>query len=202
MGLRFKTTPKSQNGLWLVARGLAFVIKSKKGKPGHGLPRKLLLTTLLGDTWANRGAIAPIRKELSAIGLPIKEWMIEFDEHLYNFWGEETYEPVLHRDYLRRTARAMWNLSVRVFAHSTFSYETLAAQMREPDAAHVRLAVKRLAIICTDKKSVPSCPFEVGQDYWKWSVKSGSQCGRSCEYGGISEVEMKLEDVKAPGGTE
>ena len=171
--------------------------------------KELLLAIILGDTWANTKALESVRPVLSAIGVPVQGWLLEYKERLYNRWGHETYEPVFYREYLVRVAQAMWELSTRVFAHNTFSYETLAAQMREPNVERVRHAVRRIGIVCDppDKKAAPGgspakkeAPFWYGQERWRWVVQSRVADREHCSYVAFHEVEEKLGLLQSPEG--
>jgi hypothetical protein len=92
----------------------------------------------------------------------------------------------------------MWELSTRVFAHSTFSYETLAAERRDTDVERVRLAVKRLSIIsgARDRMKESSRPFWVGQDRWKWDVRQGTGGRAPCGYAALKDI---TDDIKIQG---
>jgi hypothetical protein len=173
----------------------------KKDTPAEW-PRELLLAIIISDTWANMQALDAVKTPLSEVGMPVKAWVLEYNERLYNAKGEETFEPIFQKEYLKRIAKAMWELSTRVFAHSTFSYETLAAEMRGPDVERVRLAVKRLSIIsgARDRTRELSRPFWVGQDRWKWDVKPGTGGAAPCVYAAISDLETDIDRQGAPTG--
>jgi hypothetical protein len=171
---------------------------------------QLLLAIIMGDTWANTEALVPIQNILTAVGVPIKAWLLEYDEHLYNRWGRETYEPIFNRDYLKRVAEAMWDLSVTVFAHDTFAYETLASQLRDPDAERVRRAVRRLSIVCTTRPShnrdtleeagQDRSPIWLGRDKWRWDVRPRSSSAAECDFVPLGKIEAILDSLQSPEG--
>jgi hypothetical protein len=187
-------------GIW--SHPLAAMDPSAKPK---SWPPELLLAIVLGNTWENKEALEPIGGILSAVGAPIKAWLLESDEHLYNRWGQETYEPIFHRGYLLDIARAMWKLSITVFAHSTFSYHTLAAQLRDPDVERVRRAVRRISIVSSPKDGTESeCPIWAGQTQWRWIVKprDPQEEELSCDYIGLDAVTDCISTLRSPGGGE
>jgi len=192
------TLSNQPDRLWLVARE---ILRAEHPNREGAWPSELLLAIILGDTWKNNNEIDPTKIVLSAAGVPVKAWLIEHDERLYNAWGRETYEPLFDQEYLRRTLRAMWKLSTSVFAHSAFSYETLASEMRDPDVERVRRAVRRLSIICTSpfRNKHGRNPFWVGKDHWRWAVETTS--GNSYAYYGITALRKRhLSALESPEG--
>jgi hypothetical protein len=141
------------------------------------LPPSELLNSLLGDALDNRDCLREIRSVLNAIGIPLRGWLIEHKDHLFDCEGEETYEPIFSKDFLKNVAFAMWHLSTRVFGYSTLSYATLAAELREPNAVKVKKAVRRLAILSRDKDDY-ECIW-CGDTSWQWknNIKENNQCG-------------------------
>jgi hypothetical protein len=173
-------------------------------------PPEVLVAILLGDATTNSKAVEPVRTVLSAVGVSIDAWLLEVNERLFNSKGCETYEPIFNRAYLKRVARAMWDLSVRVFAHGVFSYDTLAAQVGEPDRERVRRAVCRLSIACKNGgrprndrppwKSSWHCPFWVGREQWRWNVTPRSDSRLGCDYVALSAVDGVIDRLQSPHG--
>jgi hypothetical protein len=205
----------SKRDEWLV-KNLIKTLK-KIPNPNFSWPGSLILSTILGNIRENNKAIDPIRSALFALKIPIRKWLIEYKEHLFTDTGEETYEPVFYRDYLKRTADCMWLLSIGVFGNSLFSYRTLAAQMRESDEWKVRLAVKRIGIITTKDEINPTIvdwwerkygqqidnAIWFGEDGWKWNMKEISENGKhekKCVFIHIGEVKERIEMLSEPVG--
>jgi hypothetical protein len=171
-------------------------------------PRPLILAMLLGDIRENNASIAPIRSALFALGIPVREWLIEYKEHLYTDTGEETFEPIFNREYLLRTVDCMWQLSTGIFGESLFSYRTLASQLREGDEKKVRLAVRRVGIVANsfaaEEKSESSAIW-VGLDGWKWVVGVEKKKGgpaedkpKKCDFFHVLRIKKLIDDLTDP----
>lgn len=138
-----------------------------------------ILRVVLKDVQRNAQALDRVGFQLNTMGLPIWAWLVEYEEHLYTADGLETFEPIFDVEYLVRVVEAMWTLSQEVFGQSEFTYESLAAHLREPEVEKVRTAVRRISIVTRDlstKKedgmSGQSRLEEViwaGQTLWKWN---------------------------------
>jgi hypothetical protein len=191
---------------------------NKIHEPSFSWPCELILSTILGDIRENNRAVRPIRSTLFALNVPVKKWLIEYKEHLFTDRGEETYEPIFYKDYLKRTADCMWKLSVGVFGNSLFSYCTLAAQMRESDEKKVRLAVRRINILTVrdsinraftpwadpKKESQITSAIWVGEDGWKWNIKENKGSGgdvSECIFIHVGEVKMRIDLLAEPEGS-
>lgn len=179
------------------------------------LPDESLLATLLGNTLENVKALQPIKSTLASIGLPIRGWLLEYKDHLYNYLGNETFEPIFTKEYLIHASRCMWDLSTRIFGHGELTYETLAAEMREPDIGKVRRAVRRIAIVPMppDKeekntgteqpdeeknKSTDTLPIWFSDTGWKWNLnrKEGDD---KCICMNLAILEDKIGQLEEPG---
>jgi hypothetical protein len=121
------------------------------------------------------------------MGIALDDWLLELDEHLFDSAGCEAWEPILDAPYLRRVAHEMWNLSTRVFGRAVFTYETLAAAVREPDVSRVKRAVRRLSIL-TDQEVLRDClgngtdeqgAVEAYDSTWRWRVSRPAASGHS-----------------------
>lgn len=158
----------------LVVAGL---LKVEQAQKNQGIdcvwPSGTLLAVIMGDTRKNTNAVRRVQDDLAVIGVPIRAWLIENSEHLYNWQGYETYEPILDPDFLMRILDGMWDLSVGVFACARFTYEELAAQVREPDVSKVRRAVRRIAIVARTtphaKGTVCRPLIWAGDSCWRWN---------------------------------
>jgi hypothetical protein len=170
----------------------------QQGVPAEELPAEgtvpkwhplRILAIVLGDVLKNARALVSIRDDLAAMGIPIRAWLIEGHERLFNLWGEETYEPIFTKDYLKDVACSMWGLSTSIFGQSLITYQNLADQLREPHVEKVRRAVRRVAIVMRPERvsgdnSAQGIrnPIEVGDQCWWWSAGDPSQgtAGRWC----------------------
>ncbi len=175
---------------------------------------EMLLAVLLGNTRENAESVRSIRGILSALGIPIRQWFLEFDEHLFNEFGMETCEPIFCKDYLVEVAQNMWRLSTEVFGQDDFSYETLAGQMSEPDVERIRRAVRRLGILLRDdapnahlrtRKPIDSSTYNalwVGQNRWKWQsqyTETGSE--KQCRFCSLEDVTIRVGLLAEPTDT-
>ena len=173
---------------------------------GGNWPRNLLVAVVLGDLRSNRVALRSIREQLAAVGLPLATWLVEHQERLYTPDCHETYEPVLHRDYLSDVVAGMWELSTRVFGVSEFTYRELASQLGERNVARVRTAARRIAIVTTryhheyDEKDEtlpwPS-PIWIGDEAWKWRVDRAHSSG-ALPFGSVKWVEHLIDNLAEP----
>lgn len=107
----------------------------------------VILNIIQRDIHGNLQVLNELRPTLNGMGLRLYAWVIEYQDHLYNAEGRETFEPVFDNEYLEKTAHYMWKLSTEIFGQSQFGYQTLASAIREPDIDKVRLAVRRIRII-------------------------------------------------------
>ncbi len=111
-----------------------------------------------------------IRNDLARLGLCVNGWRLEYDEHLYDEKGQETYEACFYPGYLDELVSQMWDLSTQILGAASFTYENLAAAMREKNVEKIRVAVNRLAIITrrsgTDSRA--NLGIWAGKDHWKW----------------------------------
>lgn len=181
---------------WLVARRFFQV------HPGRTTPPHALLAVVMGDALANARELAASKAELASVGLPVAAWLIDFEEHLYNTWGEETYEPIFTKQFLRRIAKGMWELSTRVFGFSLFTYVDLAAYVGESDVTKVYRAIRRISIVTQQSKTIDdkSAPAVwIGASDWKWNV-SHPQVGNDerCSFVHVDVVHDAIEALGDP----
>jgi hypothetical protein len=155
------------------------------------------LGAVMSDVKRNAKTLRQIASELAGIGLPLHAWLIEYKDHLYTHDGRETFEPVFDRAYLRRICDCMEELTKGVLGQSEFTYETLAAGVRDPDANRVKMAVRRLSIITQDMKprsdvmatgELAEGAIWYGEQLWRWNIeKSDTPTG----------IEHKLRQAAA-----
>ncbi len=158
---------------WLVIFGLMYASPASDDKNAKNAAPELdptlsreTIAALCRDSRANNIVLAQIREHLAVLGIPLRGWLVEHQEHLYDNHGFESFEPILDHDFLERVVEGMWNLSVRTFGCSTFKYEELAAEIREPNTIKTRRAVRRLSIAIR-KRGAPDFIW-VGENQWCW----------------------------------
>ena len=140
---------------YLISRGLFFCknvadLLPLAGKGDGAIPEildNLMVPVILSNTRENGQMLETVGPELAALGLPLRGWLLERNEHLYNCGGFETFEPIFDRKYLQRVAEAMCDLWCGTLDLKPISYEYLAAELRDNDLHRVTTAVRRIAII-------------------------------------------------------
>lgn len=213
---------------WLLARRAVKIKEKKRNKhvQTQAAPKRedahrkwhprRVLAIVLSDVLKNARALFSVRSDLSAVGIPLHAWLIAGHERLFNLWGEETFEPIFTRQYLKDVAAAMWELSVHVFGQSFFTYQNLADALRDPDVDRVRRAVRRIGIVMRPDDSKgdddPSAPGRemgmtgtiwAGEDRWQWlcgnDCKNGAKGGgRSCDAVLLKEACEKIDILGRP----
>lgn len=234
----FKESTGFQKKEWVVARQLYFVENPKDGLPNeipldqniellftppsedtkgakisknvHVFPwsNEMLLAVLMGNTRENAESIHAIRNVLKSLGLPIQQWLLEYEEHLYNEFGKETCEPIFYKDFLLEVARNMWKLSTEIFGQAEFSYETLAGQMSEPDIEKIRRAVCRIGILTrndkpddrTESRRLEEDALWVGQQRWMWNIRYSPEGKERRIFASIDEIENRINNISDPHG--
>lgn len=182
---------------YLVARGIFYGEKKEIDK-NKKWPEHIVLATVMANIRANSEALDDIRNDLAAMGIPIRAWLIEYKEHLYNFNGQETYEPVFHKEYLKQVVESMWKLSTHVFGSSFFSYENLAAEVREPNLDRIKLAVRRIGIIANGEDRTEDSIW-VGNSKWRWNIDQIKEKNIiKCNYTSMEEVVKKINALADP----
>jgi len=163
---------------WLIARKRMFVKRDDEEVTSEEevvWPREKLLAAVVGDLFGNAVALARVREHMAAMGIPLRAWLLEWNENLFNSWGEKTYEPVFSKDYLEHVAVSMWDLSTRVFGRSLFDYRNLADAICDPDVEKVHMAVQRIARVaqCVSPERC-DCRGAVwaGESAWRWNAGS------------------------------
>jgi hypothetical protein len=191
--------------LLLVARGILEAEK-EKGNENKSWNEKILLAVVMANVADNSSALRMIRNHLISMSLPVRAWLIKHEDHLYNEYGQETYEPIFNGDYLCRVAECMWKLSTQIFGSSYFTYENLAALVREPDVKKVKVAAQRIAIITSNSNDTvtdsPESAIWVGDLNWKWNIEpkeagDDSDCIK-CRFIELDSVIEKINNLGEP----
>jgi hypothetical protein len=141
-----------------------------------------------------------IRNDLAAIEIFVRAWLIEYKEHLFNELGEETYEPIFNISYLKLIVKHMFDLSSQIFGSSFFTYDCLAASLRESDLNRIKLAVRRIAIILRGYNKNNDLGIWVGEQSWKWLVREDRKVVNYFEVAEIHKILSMLGDPVKVGG--
>lgn len=120
----------------------------------EGWPRELLLAVILGNCRENADVLRQIRQTLWSVGVPVRAWVVEWKEHLFNELGQETLEPMLSPKELDRILESMVSLATRSPRSAVIPYDTLTAEARESRIARTRRAVRRIGIVWRDDRAV------------------------------------------------
>lgn len=166
-------------------------------------PQKIIQDLILGNVATNQNALSLIKADLESLEIPISSWLIDHREHLYNAYGWETYEPIFNKNYLIEVSRRMWELSTQIFGVSYFTYEELAASMRDPDVSKVKLAVRRISIITSSLDKNNETTIMAGDTRWKWIVGNANPNNNNrCYINGIDVIVQCIKnDIGEPNGT-
>ena len=120
-----------------------------------------------------------MKNDLSEYGLPFMAWVLEHDDHLFTWHGQETFEASLDKHFLKDMVERMWRLSAGLFGRKPFSYETLAAKLRVDNIEKVKTAVRRISIIARHNhigEKSDSCPevhspIHYTESGWWWNAR-------------------------------
>jgi hypothetical protein len=163
---------------WLTTDLSDFRISPLRRKPNgrkavQFVQDRILLAILMRDTRTNHRVLEPISDILTGIDLPLLGWRIEYKERLFEWNGQESFEPVLSLDRIEGTLRKAWSLSTEIFAAGKLAYSTLAAELGQPCPRRVRMALNRLNLIASAELN-GSGPFGLSDTEWYWLPHSSS----------------------------
>ena len=161
--------------------GLLRTSLPKTLSPEHGVElndSRLRLVALASSVRGSAEKLDAHKQFLARYGVPFRAWVLELDEHLFTWYGCETYEAALSKTFLAELADRMWQLASGVFGSAMFSYETLAAKVRERSVWRIRLGVRRLAIITRHRQSQgrpgTHSPIRFHEAGWYWEDVDGT----------------------------
>jgi len=164
--------------------------------PNKAWPGEACLVMAMSDVGKNARDLAHIHLALSSLGMPLRAWLLEYQDRLFNSHGAETFEPVFSKDYLRETARSMWDISTHVFGVSQFTYLNLADAMMDPNVEKVRRAVKRIERVTLGMDG-GSPAIWAGDDHWKWNCRIEHE-NASCRLASLASVDGILDNLGVP----
>ncbi len=137
---------------YLIMRNIAFANLNRYDKIDD--LSRLVFLVLAGNVRCNAHLLKnDLERSLAIYGLPVRGWLIEYDEHLFTSAGRETFEPSLSKDFLRDVLVSMCQLSGGMFDRRPYTYRTLAAKLRVGDVELARTAVRRIGIVSRHKDS-------------------------------------------------
>jgi hypothetical protein len=174
-----------------------FLIMPSSGKRKKGIiiTRQLTLSLIFSNVLKCIIDLERIENNLASGGIYIKSWLVEINEHLFNQRLQETFEPILSKEYLTYVTNGMWNLSTQVFGYSSFTYDELASYISETNIEKVRKAVRRISIIDISNKRQKSLSIFSYPEKWSWK-KDASKNG--CNIMRLNELLDKIEKLGEP----
>lgn len=153
--------------------------------------------------------IALIKDELNIMEIPIKKWLIECDEHLFQVYkarGDNGYiyissvyslEPIINLDYCLEVLKGICTLSGGIFAQQFFQYSELVNFIHEEDSKtyKVKCAVRRLSLLL---KVDEFCNYAIYYDENNWSFyrKKNTRMSERMGYESISFEKADGQDQK------
>ncbi len=192
------------------------LINTNKTDPNKEWPNEILLTIILKDIKRNQRTLFALNNELTSMEFPLKAWLVEYEDNLYNISGGLTYEPLFTIEYLKEIVDGMWQLSSRIFGSSIFTYLDLAAQVRDPNVYKIKLAVKRISIVTNTIAPVINTKIQkenqgVGEEkqkkyfkektiwysstHWQWLVLENLHNSKEMVYDMIKELDKPYINI-------
>lgn len=184
--------------------------KEGSGKKNPNINKNLVFFTTLAAYVRNAAKkLEKLEADLSRFGIPFRAWVLEYEDHLFTWYGRETYEASLTQGFLLEMAHRMWQLSAAIFGREPYSYETLAAKLRAKDIQQVKTAVRRIAIVMRHrhKDDMVGHVIRYSDSVWWWELHNeneGEDVRRLHSYQDVCNQIKKLEDpcsVKDPFAT-
>lgn len=142
-------------------------------------PEVSALYAIAKDVVKSEKDIALIKDELNIMGMPVKKWLIECDEHLFEIYREErggqekicsvyALEPIINLDYCLEVLRGICILSGGIFAGQYFQYSELVNFIHEEERNKFKIecAVRRLSLLL---KAEGGCGYVIYYDENNWS---------------------------------
>lgn len=165
---------------------------------------KSVLYMIAKDVMENERQVALIKDELNIMDMPVKKWLIECDEQLFQIYmdrdesGHEimssryALEPIINLDYCLEVLKGICMLSGGIFARQFFFYSDLVNFIREEEQKtyKVKCAVRRLSLLL---KAEGACDYVIYYDEYNWSF----YCQKKMEpQNGVDQKELVFEQMK------
>ncbi len=182
---------------WLVA-DQKVLASCEKGK---GWNKQMILMTIMADLKDNIDVLQKNQDNLEKLGVHVKGWCLEYDEHLFNKSGRETFEPIFSKEYLEEVAKQMWKMSTQIFGTARFSYKSLASAVRERDVEKIKIAVERLSKFSENIKEVNNLKGDpkreigiwAGDIEWQWQMSRDEK--KHCNYLSIEALKNIIQNL-------
>lgn len=134
------------------------------------------LYNIAKNVMGNNREIALIKDELNIMGMPIRKWLIECDEHLFQIYEDDqgkinsvfALEPIINLDYCLEVLKGICILSGGIFARRYFRYSELVNFIREEEKNTYKTicAVRRLSLLL---KAGGTADYMIYYDDNNWS---------------------------------
>lgn len=139
-----------------------------------------VLYVIADNVMTNEKEISLIKDELNVMGMPVKKWLIECDEQLFQVYKDKdeegnsiissayALEPIINLDYCLEVLKGICMLSGGIFGEQYFQYSELVNFIREEDSKtyKVKCAVRRLSLLL---KADEFCSYVIYYDENNWS---------------------------------
>lgn len=163
-----------------------------------------VLYVIADNVMTNEKEIALIKDELNVMGMPVKKWLIECDEQLFQVYREKdedgnsiissvyALEPIINLDYCLEVLKGICMLSGGIFGEQYFQYSELVNFIREEESRtyKVKCAVRRLSLLL---KTEAACSYVInyGEANWNFYRKKETKTSRRRDW---EETEPSLAD--------
>ncbi len=159
------------------------------------------LYVLSENVMDNEKEVALIKDELNIMGMPVKKWLIEYDEHLFQIYKRKdregntvidsvyALEPIINLDYCLEVLKGICMLAGGIFARQFFQYRELVNFIREEESRTymVECAVRRLSLLL---KAEENCGYVIYCDENNWSFSRKNDDAR--------KTGRKQKDAREP----
>lgn len=181
---------------------------SKNAQPGYmKRPYTSVLYDIANDVLGNEKAVSLIKDELNVMGIPVKKWLIECDEHLFQVYRDTdtegnsiinsvyALEPIINLDYCMEVLKGICLLAGGIFGEQYFPYSELVNFIREEDSKtyKVRCAVRRLSLLLKTEKD---CNYVIYYDKYNWCFYRQQNAGADNERKNIVSNPLDVQDQK------
>lgn len=161
-----------------------------------------MLYVIAENVMTNEKEIALIKDELNVMGMPVKKWLIECDEQLFQVYKDKdeegnniisssyALEPIINLDYCLEVLKGICMLSGGIFGEQYFQYSELVNFIREEDSRtyKVKCAVRRLSLLL---KADESCNYVIYHDENNWSFYRKKNAWYDSETAAVSGQDQK-----------
>jgi len=200
--LENETSPQYKLSSVLLDVGYSEIKRPEELSPNANLSL-ITFTALAAYVHSASRRLKDMKESLSRYGLPFRAWVLEYEEHLFTWYGCETFEASLSKDFLIEVADQMWRLSAGIFGREPFSYETLAAKLRDThnNIGLVKTAVRRISIVMRhrhgEENKLVHDVIRSSDSLWWWERKEEHDKSDN-KYHGFSAIYQRINDLADP----